>query len=50
MKLKKKVNAHEDKGTRLERKPCDSKHCHGRPSREYNDRSQTSTENLGKLY
>jgi len=50
MKFKKGVNAHEDKETRLERKTWDSKHCHERPSREYNDRLGKSTENLGDLY
>ena len=32
--------------TRLERKPCDSKHGHRRLSGEYNNRSETSTENF----
>jgi hypothetical protein len=42
-------NVHEDKGTRLKRKPWDSKHWHQRLSREYNNISETSTANLEEL-
>jgi hypothetical protein len=38
------------KGTRLERKPWDSKHWHRRLSKKYNNRSEKSTANLGELY
>jgi hypothetical protein len=42
--------AHEDKGIRLESESHNSNHWHQRLSREYNGRSETSTETLRELY
>ena len=45
--LRNGFHAHEDKGIRLERKSENSKQLHLRLSKEYNSRSENSTENLG---
>lgn len=41
-------HAHEDKEIGLERKSENSKQLHLRLSKEYNSRSEKSTENLGE--
>jgi hypothetical protein len=47
-KMTLQFNVHKGKGTMLERKSWYSKHWQRRLLREYNSRSETSTEDLGE--